>query len=296
MGWLSQRASKRVLACLAVIGAGGIAGVLAGFSAEPVQTSELSAAQIVALRFSGGGNGIAADPVAAAPTSGGYVLASAEPDAEASSLMFSPFPTYASPAAALAAAPAPSLTSSIPRSPAPAPAAVRPSLPPQLATASHDFPAAARAYAAPELPAEPAARPENPAAAPTAAKRAAAPHPASPNPAAQGPASPSNAVLNSAQIASIRERLKLTSYQNQLWPAVESALRDISYQGRADGRKLASNSPTAVHGAQIDPNSAPVQRLKSAAFPLIMSLSEDQKQEVRSMVRLMGLENLASQF
>jgi hypothetical protein len=174
---------------------------------------------------------------------------------------------------------------------------VHPSLPPQLATAGPEIPATALAYAAPDMPAEPAARPENPAPAPSAVKRATQmPHPASPNPASQGSASPSNAVLNSAQIASIRERLKLTSYQNQLWPPVESALRDISYQGRADGRKLASNSPSAVRGALIDPNSAPVQRLKSAAFPLIMSLSEDQKQEVRSMVRLMGLENLASQF
>jgi ABC-type transporter Mla MlaB component len=48
--------------------------------------------------------------------------------------------------------------------------------------------------------------------------------------------------------------------------------------------------------AAIDPDSAQVQRLKSAAVPLIMSFNEDQKQEVRSMLRLMGLENLATQF
>jgi hypothetical protein len=100
-------------------------------------------------------------------------------------------------------------------------------------------------------------------------------------------------VLNNAQIASIRERLKLSSYQNQLWPPVESALRDISYQGHV---KVASNAPASAHGGTIDPNSASVQRLKSAAFPLLMSLSEEQKQEIRVMVRLMGLENLASQF
>ena len=103
-------------------------------------------------------------------------------------------------------------------------------------------------------------------------------------------------MLNGAQIASIRERLKLTSYQSQLWPPVESALRDIVYQGHPAGPKLASNAPPNMRGAQIDPNGAPVQRLKSAAFPLIMSLSEEQKQEVRTMVRLMGLENLAAQF
>jgi hypothetical protein len=105
--------------------------------------------------------------------------------------------------------------------------------------------------------------------------------------------SPSNAVLNNAQIASIRERLKLTSYQIQLWPPVESALRDITWQGHGDPSHKTAANP---RGATIDPNSVPVQRLKSAAFPLIMSMSYDQKEEVRTMVRLMGLENLASQF
>jgi hypothetical protein len=296
MGWLSQRASGRVLACLAVIGAGGFAGLMAGMSAAPVQTSEISAAQIVAMRFPGDSRQTDASPVAPAASGGGYVLASVEPDAGiSSSLLFSPFPTYGSPPAPVAA-PSPAMISSVPRSPAPA--AARPALPPQLATASPDLPAMALAYAAPDLdqPAEPVARPENPAPAAAAKRLAQAPRPASPNPANQAAASASNAVLNSAQIASIRERLKLTSYQSQLWPPVESALRDIAYQGRPDGRKLASNAPANVRSAQIDPNSAPVQRLKSAAFPLIMSLSEEQKQEVRTMVRLMGLENLASQF
>jgi hypothetical protein len=165
-----------------------------------------------------------------------------------------------------------------------------------LVTASLELPAEALGYATPgadepPAPAVSSARPENTSAAP--AKRPVQP----PHPAA--PASASNAVLNSAQIASIKERLKLSSYQTQLWPPVESALRDISYQGHTDasGRKLASSGLVSNgHGATIDPNSASVQRLKSAAFPLLMSLSEDQKQEVRTMVRLMGLENLASQF
>jgi hypothetical protein len=314
MGWLSQRASRRVLGCLAVIGAGGFAGLLVGMSTEPVRTSELStselsAAQIVAMRFSGDSRPTDASPVVPAASGRGYVLASVEPDAGISSLLFSPFPTYASPAASpappvAAAAPSPAISSSVPRSPAPT-AAARPALPPQLASASPDLPAAALAYAAPDLdqPAEPVARPENPAAAKRAVQ---APRPASPNPAgqaatsqaysSQAAASASNAVLNGAQIASIRERLKLTSYQSQLWPPVESALRDIVYQGHPAGPKLASNAPPNMRGAQIDPNGAPVQRLKSAAFPLIMSLSEEQKQEVRTMVRLMGLENLASQF
>jgi hypothetical protein len=290
MGWLSQRASKRALACLAVVGAGGLAGLVVGFSADPVQTSELSPAEIVALRFPGGSTRIVADQLAlpapavvdSAPAPAGYVLASVgEGDPQAMSLMFSPIPTYSSPAYSSPAYSSPAY------SPAPAP-----SLPPQLATASVELPAGALAYA--DEPAVAAAHPDGASAAPTAAKRAIQPpRPASQNFANQGPASASNAVLNNAQIASIKERLKLTSYQIGLWPPVESALRDIAWQGHGDaGRKVASNT----RGATIDPNSVPVQRLKSAAFPLIMSLSDDQKQEVRTMVRLMGLENLASQF
>ena len=302
MGWRSRRASKRILACLAVFGVGGSAGLLAGFSADPVQTSELSPAEIVALRFPGDSNRIASNHIVrsaapvgieSSPAPAGYVLASAwAEDPQASSLLFNPFPTYLSPSYSSPTYSPPA--SSTPASSSPS----RPSLPPQLVTASIQMPAAALGYAATDAddraePATPAARPESPNAAPAAAKRAIQPpHPASPSAASLGPASPSNAVLNNAQIASIRERLKLTSYQSQLWPAVESALRDIAWQGHPEaGRKVASNGR-----GSIDPNSVPVQRLKSAAFPLIMSLSEDQKQEVRTMVRLMGLENLASQF
>src|SRR5260370_24306181 len=108
MGWRSQRASKRALGCLAVFGVGGIAGLLAGFNADPVQTSELSPAEIVALRFPGGSIRTAANHIAlplapagiqrsAAPA--GSVLASAgETDPRISSLMFSPFPTSSTPA------------------------------------------------------------------------------------------------------------------------------------------------------------------------------------------------------
>jgi hypothetical protein len=309
MGWPSQRASKRALACLAVFGIGGMAGLLAGFSADPVQTSELSPAQtselspaqIVALRFPGESSRIAANPSARSPAlagidpspaPSGYVLASAAEE-DVSSLMFNPFPTYSSaPEASLAdsslatsSASNPSASnSSFAAASLPRQSPSRPALPPQLVTAGVELPAEALAYAD-----EPATRPESPY---PAKRTVQAPHPAS-----MGPASPSNAMLNSAQIASIRDRLRLTSYQSQLWPPVESALRDISWRGRPDaGRKTASNATSNGHGTTIDPNSPPVQRLKSAAVPLIMSLSDDQKEEVRTMVRLMGLENLASQF
>jgi hypothetical protein len=108
-------------------------------------------------------------------------------------------------------------------------------------------------------------------------------------PSPRPPAASPN-VLNNAQIASIRERLRLSSYQDQLWPPVESALRDINF--RKDPK---AKSPVKT-AAAIDPDSTSVQRLKSAAVPLIMSFNDDQKQEVRTLLRLMGLENLATQF
>jgi ABC-type transporter Mla MlaB component len=46
----------------------------------------------------------------------------------------------------------------------------------------------------------------------------------------------------------------------------------------------------------IDPDSAEVQQLKSAAMPLLFQLREDQKNEVRSLARLIGLEKVAAQI
>jgi hypothetical protein len=94
-------------------------------------------------------------------------------------------------------------------------------------------------------------------------------------------------VLNDAQIASIKVRLKLTPDQQRSWPAVEAALRNITYKtGTGSRGKMAA----------VDPNSPAVQQLKSAAIPLIMSFSDAQKDEVRQLARLMGLEQVASSF
>jgi len=106
-------------------------------------------------------------------------------------------------------------------------------------------------------------------------------------------------VLNYAQIASIKKRLNLTPDQEPLWPAVETALRNVSHVGKAREIKVASlGNRTTGAGAMtyIDTNSAEVQQLKSAALPLIMRLSDEQKREVKSMAYVMGLESVASLF
>ncbi len=99
------------------------------------------------------------------------------------------------------------------------------------------------------------------------------------------------ALLSDAQIAGIKERLKLSSDQESYWPAVESALRAIA-------RKIQATrliNPNAT-GAPIDPDAAEVQQLKSAAMPLLFQLREDQKREVRALARIIGLEKVASQI
>jgi hypothetical protein len=100
-------------------------------------------------------------------------------------------------------------------------------------------------------------------------------------------------MLDDAQIASIKERLELTPDQESMWPAVEAALRNIAYTHiKAPGAHGTPSDGAQV--AAVDP--ASVEDLKSAATPLILSFSEEQKDQVRSIAHVMGLDQLASQF
>jgi hypothetical protein len=101
----------------------------------------------------------------------------------------------------------------------------------------------------------------------------------------------SYALLSDAQIAGIKERLRLSSDQEYYWPAVESALRAVARKIHETRR----GDPRAT-GVPIDPDTAEVQQLKSAAMPLLFQLREDQKQEVRTLARLIGLEKVAAQI
>jgi hypothetical protein len=104
-------------------------------------------------------------------------------------------------------------------------------------------------------------------------------------------------LLNDAQIASIKERLHLTPDQERMWPGVEAALRNIAYAKARDGRGRGSPAGADASAlAALSPDSAEVQDLKSAAIPLIMSFSEEQKGEVRSLAHVMGLDRLASEL
>jgi hypothetical protein len=102
-------------------------------------------------------------------------------------------------------------------------------------------------------------------------------------------------LLNDAQIASIKQRLRLTPDQEEMWPAVEAALRNIAYTQSREAHRHGA-PVNAAQLASADPNSVEVQGLKSAAIPLLMSFNDEQKDEVRNLAHVMGLDQLASQF
>ncbi len=115
--------------------------------------------------------------------------------------------------------------------------------------------------------------------------------PAKPKVAAKPQPQKTYSLLSEVQIAGIRDRLKLSSSQEYYWPSVETALRNVV-------RKISANklsNPNAP-GVPIDPNCDEVQQLKSAAMPLLFQLRDDQKEEVRKLARIIGLEQVAQQI
>ncbi|MGA7070197.1 MAG: hypothetical protein WBZ30_02120 [Bradyrhizobium sp.] len=135
------------------------------------------------------------------------------------------------------------------------------------------------------LPATPVIEADRPKA--VAGEPVAAPKP---KPVAKPPVQKSYTLLSDAQITGIKERLKLSPDQESYWPAVENALRAVA-------RKIHATRQADPNGATvppIDPEAAEVQQLKSAAMPLLFQLREDQKREVRSLARLIGLEKVAA--
>lgn len=94
-------------------------------------------------------------------------------------------------------------------------------------------------------------------------------------------------LLSDAQISAIKGRLNLTPSQESHWPNIEIALRAIA-------KKIHDGKPASGNAPPIDPDSAEVQQLKSAAMPLLFQLREDQKREVRALARIIGLEKVAA--
>ena len=107
---------------------------------------------------------------------------------------------------------------------------------------------------------------------------------------AKPPVQKSYALLSDAQIASIKERLRLSPSQEYYWPAVENALRAVARKIHASRQ----GDPNGAGAPAIDPEAEEVRQLKSAAMPLLFQLREDQKREVRTLARLIGLDKVAA--
>jgi hypothetical protein len=256
---LRRGTGKRALAGLAVLAVVGIAGVVAGWGVSPVEPTNISAADVVALRFPT--EWVDDDATASTPSEApaAYALASAtEPRQVETSLLFSPYQTFPMPPAQpdVAAVPAMQQTAA-------------PEKASEAKNESKPVVATVRAVApAPERRAAPAPRPRK----------------------------DSGTLFNDAQLASIKARLKLSDYQEQYWPPVESALRAIGWRASHDGARKSNPHASPTRLAEIDPDSSEVQQLKSAAFPLIMSMNDEQKQQVRMLAHVMGLERVAASF
>ena len=124
---------------------------------------------------------------------------------------------------------------------------------------------------------------------PSAGSSSGALAPAKPKTANKPQPQKNYALLSDIQIAGIKERLRLSSAQESYWPPVENALRAVARKIHATRQA----NPSAT-GMPIDPEAEEVQQLKSAAMPLLFQLREDQKSEVRSLARIIGLEKVAS--
>jgi len=262
---------------VSVLVAGIVGYLIGGWQTTALHNMDLSAAESVALRFPQDWNDPSPATKVSAPlpaTNVGTARASAARDSatrtmgDAQLALFSPdpmVPQVVSPAAPQA--PVENASQAVAQ-PAVRTAALEQVSPSPLPTAI-------------EPPRPAAASPQT-----TEAKIAAA--------AARHRANRPGYLLDDAQIASIKHRLNLTPDQEHMWPAVEAALRNIAYAKARDERRRGGAG--SVQAASVDPDSAEVQGLKSAATPLIMSFNAEQKEEVRNLAHVMGLDQLATQF
>jgi len=254
-----------------VLIAGGIGYLIGGWQTAALRSTDPSAAQSVALRFPQDWNGASVATKLSARSAATMNVSATGAAAVAQLALFSPEPMVPTP--------------------------VRPAAPQQATAADASqtvaqpaVQTAALEITGPSPAPAPAAR--EPARSSAATQQTSESRPAAV--AARRRADRPGYLLDDAQIASIKRRLNMTPDQERMWPAVEAALRNIAYaKGREEHRRGAA---PAVQTASVDPDSAEVQGLKSAAVPLIMSFNAEQKEEVRNLAHVMGLDQLATQF
>lgn len=105
----------------------------------------------------------------------------------------------------------------------------------------------------------------------------------------------SDATMSITHVTKLKSVLKLTSDQEQLWPAIERAFREICQaQETAAPQGLVQNIKQKV--ASIGLNTLALRRLATAAHPLIRTLTDEQKQNALGFARSVGLDSVAAAF
>jgi len=105
------------------------------------------------------------------------------------------------------------------------------------------------------------------------------------------PAVRAGSVLTTAQIVRVKLALRLTPAQEQYWQPVEAVLREIAFQST---KAAAENREVRPAATTIDP--VKLQRLVSVAYPLVTSLSEEQKRHALALAHALGLDSVAMAF
>src|SRR5262249_34226743 len=102
------------------------------------------------------------------------------------------------------------------------------------------------------------------------------------------PAAHAGFVLTDGQIHRMKAVLRLTRLQERYWPPIEAALHELAREF--------SHKSGAGEGRAAAVDQAKVQRLASVAYPLLMTLDENQKRDVMAFARAMGLGDLVAAF
>jgi hypothetical protein len=101
------------------------------------------------------------------------------------------------------------------------------------------------------------------------------------------------AKIADVNIGQIKGQLKLTAAQQPLWARVEAVLRSIARE-QAQDESVGFLRRVGRGAVSIAFDGTVTQRIKSAAMPLLASLSEEQKATVRRLAERMGISDMVA--
>ena len=104
-------------------------------------------------------------------------------------------------------------------------------------------------------------------------------------------------MVSYGQIARLKSDLKLTAAQEPLWPAVERAFREIGQQQIGEGAAPQGFvQGIKTRAAAIGMNALALRQIAAAAYPLIRTLNDEQKQSALTFARSIGLDSVVASF